>query len=303
MDVARRLALGRLLSRSGGSAAFIALVAAIYGQTDALWMSAAIFSSVVASLASAPGAGWIGDRFDRRRVLIGSDVAAAAVSLAMAATADRRGGACRPARGLVYRAIPVRAGVGCGATDRRAQEGCPAGKRADRGNQFGRLPARGRRSRRRRLTGHAVRRRCGNVHLLGRAGDPDRPTVRTRSNRPASRRVGRSAADRSRAWVADAGARRDGLARRPRDRGRGLLPPVAQPRRWHRRIRRDDGAARRRRTAGRGARRPRCPIRTGPRPRRRICHQRCRPGARRRRPNPGDRPRRHDARRRGPGAR
>jgi hypothetical protein len=109
VDLARRLALGRLVSLSGGSAPYIALVAAIYGQTEALWISAAIFSSVVASLASAPSAGWIGDRFDRRRVLIDSDVAAAAVSLAMAATADRRGGACRPARSLVNRAIPLRA--------------------------------------------------------------------------------------------------------------------------------------------------------------------------------------------------
>lgn len=89
MNVARLLALGRLVSLSGGSAAYIGLVAAIYGETgSALWVSAAIFSSVVASVASAPGAGWIGDRFDRRRVLIGSDVAAAVVSLAMAATAN-----------------------------------------------------------------------------------------------------------------------------------------------------------------------------------------------------------------------
>jgi MFS family permease len=89
VDVARRLALGRLVSLSGGSAAYIALVAAIYGETgSAIWVSAAIFSSVVASVASAPGAGWIGDRFDRRRVLIGSDVAAAVVSLAMAARAN-----------------------------------------------------------------------------------------------------------------------------------------------------------------------------------------------------------------------
>jgi MFS family permease len=87
MGVARRLALGRLISLSGGSAAYIALVAAIYGRThSAVWISAAIFASVVASVASAPFAGWIGDRFDRRRVLIGADLAAAAVSLALAAT-------------------------------------------------------------------------------------------------------------------------------------------------------------------------------------------------------------------------
>src|SRR3954454_1511640 len=87
--VARRLALARLVSLSGGAAAYIALVAAIYSQTgSALWISAAIFSSVVASVVSAPIAGWIGDRFERRAVLIATDVAAAVVSVAMAATAD-----------------------------------------------------------------------------------------------------------------------------------------------------------------------------------------------------------------------
>src|SRR6266540_3131921 len=61
MRIARLLAFGRLISLSGGSAAYIALVAAIYGETgSALWVSAAIFSSVVASVASAPFAGWIG---------------------------------------------------------------------------------------------------------------------------------------------------------------------------------------------------------------------------------------------------
>ena len=89
MGVARRLALGRLISLSGGSAAYIALVAAFYGRThSAVWISAAIFASVVASVASAPLAGWIGDRFDRRRVLITADLAAAAVSIAMALTGE-----------------------------------------------------------------------------------------------------------------------------------------------------------------------------------------------------------------------
>jgi MFS family permease len=92
VGTARRLALGRLVSLSGGSAAYIALVAALYGETgSALWISAAIFSSVVASVASAPFAGWLGDRFDRRRVMIGADLAAAAVSLGMAASATSPG--------------------------------------------------------------------------------------------------------------------------------------------------------------------------------------------------------------------
>ena len=88
MQIARRLAFGRLVSLSGGSAAFVALVAAVYGETgSALWVSAAIFASVASSVAAAPLAGWVGDRFDRRTVLIAADLAAAAVSLAMAATA------------------------------------------------------------------------------------------------------------------------------------------------------------------------------------------------------------------------
>jgi MFS family permease len=87
MNAARRLAVARLISLSGGSAAYIALIAAIYGATrSALWISAAIFSSVVASVAAAPFAGWVGDRFDRRRVMVVADLAAAVVSLSMAAT-------------------------------------------------------------------------------------------------------------------------------------------------------------------------------------------------------------------------
>src|SRR4051812_31413201 len=87
MGIARRLGLGRLISVTGGAAAYIGLVAAIYGETgSAVWVSAAILSSVVASVVAAPFAGWLGDRFDRRRVLVASDLAAAVVALGMAAT-------------------------------------------------------------------------------------------------------------------------------------------------------------------------------------------------------------------------
>ncbi len=90
MRIARRLAFARLVSLSGGSAAYIALVAALYGETgSALWISAAIFASVVSSVLAAPFAGWIGDHFDRRAVLVGADLAAACVAVAMAATATR----------------------------------------------------------------------------------------------------------------------------------------------------------------------------------------------------------------------
>lgn len=87
MAIARRLALGRLISLTGGSAAFIALTATIYDETgSAAWLSAALFAGVVGTVVAAPFSGWLGDRYDRRRVLIAADLAAAAVSLAMAAS-------------------------------------------------------------------------------------------------------------------------------------------------------------------------------------------------------------------------
>ena len=89
MSSARRLALSRLASLTAGSAAYIALISAIYTETgSALWVSAALFAGVVGSVVGAPAAGWIGDRFERRRVMVGSDLAAAVVAAAMALTID-----------------------------------------------------------------------------------------------------------------------------------------------------------------------------------------------------------------------
>ena len=85
MRIARRLALGRLISLTGGSAAYIALIAAIYDETgSATWVSAALLAGVIGTVVAAPFSGWLGDRYDRRRVLIAADLAAAAVSTAMA---------------------------------------------------------------------------------------------------------------------------------------------------------------------------------------------------------------------------
>ena len=89
MSSARRLALSRLASLTAGSAAYIALISAIYNETgSALWVSAALFFGVVGSVIGAPAAGWIGDRFERRWVMVGSDLAAAVVATAMALTVD-----------------------------------------------------------------------------------------------------------------------------------------------------------------------------------------------------------------------
>jgi MFS family permease len=89
MSAARRLALSRLASLTAGSAAYIALISAVYRHTgSALWVSAALFFGVVGSVVGAPAAGWIGDRFERRRVMVGSDLASAVVAAAMALTVD-----------------------------------------------------------------------------------------------------------------------------------------------------------------------------------------------------------------------
>ena len=89
MDAARRLALGRLISLMGGSAAYIALIAALYERTgSAAWVSAALFAGVIGSVIGAPAAGYVGDRFDRRRVMIATDLASAAVAGAMALVVD-----------------------------------------------------------------------------------------------------------------------------------------------------------------------------------------------------------------------
>jgi MFS family permease len=89
MYAARRLAVSRLASLTAGSAAYIALISAIYQHTgSAIWVSAALFAGVIGSVVGAPAAGWIGDRFERRRVMVGSDLAAAVVAAAMALTID-----------------------------------------------------------------------------------------------------------------------------------------------------------------------------------------------------------------------
>jgi len=89
MNAAFRLAASRLASLTAGSAAYIALISAIYNETgSALWVSAALFFGVVGSVVGAPAAGWVGDRFERRRVMVGSDLAAAVVAAAMALTVD-----------------------------------------------------------------------------------------------------------------------------------------------------------------------------------------------------------------------
>src|SRR3954468_4382355 len=80
----RRLAIARCISQTGTSAAFAALNFLVYGRTrSTAWLAATLLLTFGAAVAASPLAGVIGDRFDRRRVMICSDLAAGALFAAM----------------------------------------------------------------------------------------------------------------------------------------------------------------------------------------------------------------------------
>ncbi|MGH2572976.1 MAG: MFS transporter [Actinomycetota bacterium] len=80
----RRLALARLISLTGGAAAYLALNYTIYERTgSATWVAVTLILTFGALGLASPFAGALGDRFDRRRVMIASDLVGAAVFFAM----------------------------------------------------------------------------------------------------------------------------------------------------------------------------------------------------------------------------
>lgn len=85
-----RLALARAISITGGAAAFTALMFAVYERTgrSTLWLSAALLVTFGMHGVFGWFAGALGDRFDRKKVLIASDVAGVVVYLAMAPVQD-----------------------------------------------------------------------------------------------------------------------------------------------------------------------------------------------------------------------
>ena len=141
------------------------------------------------------------------------------------ATATHAARARRPARRLVGRAIPLRAGVGGGAAERRAGGGRAARERADRRDELGRLPARAACSAapcspsalRRPRSSSSMRRRSSSRRSSSRRSAGRSAAARRRSI-PAS--LAGVQLDRSRARAAGSRARRDGLAARHRDRRR-----------------------------------------------------------------------------------
>ena len=85
----RRLAVARLISIAGGAAAYTALMFTIYERThSATWLSATLLVTFGVSGFVSPFAGAIGDRFDRKRVMIVSDLLGVACFAAMAFARD-----------------------------------------------------------------------------------------------------------------------------------------------------------------------------------------------------------------------
>jgi MFS transporter, DHA3 family, macrolide efflux protein len=82
----RRLAFARFVSWAGTQAAYIALIALIYGRSggSGVWISAALLAALGARVVVSPWAGSLGDYFDRRLVMVVSDLAAATCFLALA---------------------------------------------------------------------------------------------------------------------------------------------------------------------------------------------------------------------------
>ena len=83
----RRIALARLVDVTGSGAAFAALAFIMFRLTDrsASWVSWTLLLTIGVQGFVQPVASWLGDRFDRRRVLVASSLLAAAGFVAMTA--------------------------------------------------------------------------------------------------------------------------------------------------------------------------------------------------------------------------
>jgi MFS family permease len=85
----RRLATARLISITGGAAAYTALNFTIFEKTgSASWVAVSLLLTFGVTGFIGPPAGILGDRFDRRKVLVASDLAGAACFGMMALSSE-----------------------------------------------------------------------------------------------------------------------------------------------------------------------------------------------------------------------
>src|ERR671919_2759695 len=82
----RRVAAARGISLTGSGAAFAVLAYVVYRLTgeSAIWLSMTLLLTMGVQGMVQPVASWLGDRFDRRRVLVTSDLCAAGGFMALA---------------------------------------------------------------------------------------------------------------------------------------------------------------------------------------------------------------------------
>jgi MFS family permease len=84
-NAVRRLAASRFISMAGTDATGVAIGYALYAQTgSATWLSLSLMLTVGGGAVLAPLAGRAGDLVDRRRLMVGAELAAAAVFLTLA---------------------------------------------------------------------------------------------------------------------------------------------------------------------------------------------------------------------------
>jgi MFS family permease len=84
-SAARRIAVAKLISLTGSQAAITALLFTLFQRTgSSRWIASALLLTLGVQGVLSPVAGALGDRFDRRRVMIASDLLGAACFAAMA---------------------------------------------------------------------------------------------------------------------------------------------------------------------------------------------------------------------------
>jgi MFS family permease len=84
-NAVRRLAVSRFISMAGTDATGVAVGYAMYAQThSAAWLSLSLLLTIAAGAALAPFGGKLGDLVDRRKLMIGAELAAAAVFVTLA---------------------------------------------------------------------------------------------------------------------------------------------------------------------------------------------------------------------------